>query len=444
MTQFEFYKSFQFILELLLAESLFLKNLLPRRYFVLRILGGTVAVFLIAYFFPIASNDALYMSFMFFALFAVTVFAGKFVFDESWFKILFCCLAGYTVQHLAYEFYNLALTIMNVNRNTPMGSYGNQTLVIFPNAFIAIVYFYIYIVIYYFAGFFFGKMIKEREKLQIKSTLIFLLSALIVAVDIILNAFVVNNLAPEGNRTYLVIVGIYNILCCMIALVLQFEVTLRHKLEESLNAITLIRRQEREQYNTSKETIELINMKCHDLKHQIRNMGGSQTINEESAKKIEDLISIYDSTVRTGNEALDTILTEKKLYCTKKHIKLSCIADGQKLDFMSDEDIYSLFGNVLDNAMEAVEKLDDDKRVIGLRIRAVGNLLSVNVHNYYQKRLKFEDGIPQTTKTDKRFHGYGLKSVKYVCDKYGGDLSINAEHNVFTINVMFSLEPKTV
>lgn len=440
MSQFEFYKSFQFILELLFAEGLFLKNLQLRRYPALRILTGVAAIFVIAYFFPIITNDALYMSFMFFALAAVTVFAAIFIFEESWLKILFCCFAGYTVQHLAYELYNLSLTIMTVNANIPMGSYGNQTLNVFPNAFIAIVYFFIYIVIYFFAGYHFGSMIHKREKLEIKSTMIFLFGALIVAVDIILNAFVVNNITPGNNRTYLTIVGLYNILCCVIALILQFEVSIRHQLEESLNTITLIRRQEREQYYTSKETIELINMKCHDLKHQIRSVGGSMAIDARSTKKIEDLISIYDSSVRTGNEVLDTVLTEKKLHCTKKNIKFSCIADGKRLNFMDDDDIYSLFGNILDNAMEAVMSLDDDKRAIGLKIRAVDNLLSINVHNYYDEKLTFEDGIPQTTKKDKRFHGYGLKSVRYVCDKYDGDLSIHADHNVFTINIMFSLD----
>ncbi len=439
MTQFEFYKSFQFIIELLVAEGIFLYNLSLRKFAVFRIMGGVALTFVFSYFFPLVYNSAFYTSMMFFVLFAFTVLVAVFIFNESWLKIVFCCIAGYTLQHLAYEFYNLSLNIMNVNADSPMGQYGSQALNIFPNAFIAIVYFYIYIVSYYFAWFLLGNRIQRGEKLQIKSIFMFMLVLVIVAVDIILNAFVVHNLAPEGNRAYLIIVGVYNSVCCIVALVLQFELSLRYKLEETLNTVKLLRHKEKEQYALSKETIELINIKCHDLKHQIRSIGSRSSISEDSVKEIENLISIYDSTVRTGNEVLDVILTEKKLHCTKKNIGLSCIVDGQRLKFMKDSDIYSLFGNLLDNAIEAVSALDDGKRIIGLRVRAVGDLLSINAHNYYENKLTLDNGIPETTKKDKQYHGFGLKSIKYVCDKYGGDLSINTQNNVFTVNILFPL-----
>ncbi len=442
MTQLEFYKSFQFMIELILAEALFLKNLCRREYFILRLIAGLAVIFAVSFFFPLASYGAIYISLMFFVLFAVTLFASWSLFKESFLKILFCCIAGYTVQHLSYELYNLVLNVMGVDVSSFI-MYGSQSAVVFPNAFVAIVYFYVYIVIYFFCCFFFGGLICKNEKLQIKSVFIFVLVGVLLAVDIILNAFVVSVIAPDANTVYLIIVGLYNIISCVIALFLQFQVTLRYKLEESLNTIMLIRRKEKEQYAYTKETIELINLKCHDLKHQIRNMGDGLSINEESTRKIENLISIYDSTVRTDNEALDTILTEKRLICNQKGIKLSCIADGKQLDFMEDEDIYSLFGNILDNAVEAVQSLDADKRIISLRVRAVGNIVSVNVNNYYEKKLAFEDGIPQTTKPDKRFHGYGLKSVKYVCDKYGGDFSINTDNHQFVINILFSPDEYT-
>ena len=145
--------------------------------------------------------------------------------------------------------------------------------------------------------------------------------------------------------------------------------------------------------------------------------------------------------MHTGNAALDVILTEKMLSCNQSGIKLGCIADGKSLDFMREDDVYSLFGNLIDNAIEAVSQLDEKKRVIGFKVRAVENLLSVNVHNYYEKPITFVGGIPQTTKADKKYHGYGMKSIQYICRKYGGDLSINAENNVFNINILFSLDP---
>ena len=104
---------------------------------------------------------------------------------------------------------------------------------------------------------------------------------------------------------------------------------------------------------------------------------------------------------------------------------------------MREDDIYSLFGNLIDNAVDAVLSLEESKRVISLKVREVGTMLSVNVHNYYEHKIEFEDGLPVTTKQDKAYHGYGMKSVKYICNKYGGDLSIMAADNVFNINILF-------
>ena len=99
---------------------------------------------------------------------------------------------------------------------------------------------------------------------------------------------------------------------------------------------------------------------------------------------MEKTINLYDSTVKTGNEVLDTILTAKSLSCTKNGISLSCVADGKQLSFMKDEELYSLFGNALDNAIEAVMKIERaEERIIGLNLYTVGNFIALNVYNTF-------------------------------------------------------------
>jgi len=439
MTQIEFYKSFQFMAELMIAEGLFSLRLSRRNKFPIRIVLCLIAVFGFSYLFPVISDNAFYISFMFLALFAFTVLMGKILFREGWLKILFCFLAGYTVQHLAYEVYNLILLAMGVEGGS--GMYGDGNLRIFPNAFIAIIYFFVYFVVYFFAELIFGNRIKAGEEFKLNSGAMFAFVGLILVMDIVLNAVVVCYFADDGNTGYLIVLGVYNIICCLIASFLQFEVSLRQRLEDTLNTVNFLRYKEKEQYESSKKTIELINMRCHDLKHQIRTIGANSTVGENSLKEIESLISIYDANIKTGNEVLDVILTEKNLLCAQTGIKFSCIADGKLLNFMREEDIYSLFGNIIDNAIEAVQSLEEGKRVIGLRVRAVNDLLTINANNYYEKNIEFgQNGMPKTTKPDKEFHGYGLKSVKSVCEKYDGDLSISAENNVFNVNIMFSLK----
>ena len=193
-----------------------------------------------------------------------------------------------------------------------------------------------------------------------------------------------------------------------------------------------------EQYNLSKENIDLINLKCHDLKHQIRELKGQKTISSESLIDIEDSVVFYDSFVKTSNEAINVILTEKSIRCYKNNIALSVIANGDIMSFMNEVDIYSLFGNALDNAIEACLKIEDiNKRVISLAIENKINMISIVISNSFSGDIIFdEDGLPKTTKDKNGYHGFGTKSIKAIVDKYNGTLNIKVIDNVFYLMIL--------
>ena len=141
---------------------------------------------------------------------------------------------------------------------------------------------------------------------------------------------------------------------------------------------------------------------------------------------------------RTGNDALDVILTEKSLLCAQNDIKVTCIADGKALAFMSETDTYSLFGNALDNAIEALANVEDkEKRTIGLIVKRSGGFVSVHIYNYCPVRPTFSDGIPVTTKADKLSHGFGMASIRMIAAKYGGEMSASADDEMFRLDVLF-------
>ena len=225
-------------------------------------------------------------------------------------------------------------------------------------------------------------------------------------------------------------------LCCVIAMYLQFEVATRRQVESEFDAMREIWKIQKKQYEMSKQNIEIINMKCHDLKHQIHSIGDG-AVNKDVLSELEEHISIYDSSAKTGNDALDVILTEKSLLCNKENINFGYIVDGERLNFMKKEDIYALFGNIIDNAIEAVLKIEEAKRVISLMVKASGKMLVVNAFNYFDGALKIENGEIQTAKQDKAYHGFGLKSIKFISQKYNGDLRITAENGVFTLTIIF-------
>ena len=147
---------------------------------------------------------------------------------------------------------------------------------------------------------------------------------------------------------------------------------------------------------------------------------------------------IYDRTFQTGNRTMDTLLTEKNLLCERDHITLTCIADASLLSFMEALDLYTLFGNAIDNAAECVRQYENPAwRQILLRIGGQGSIVSIHMENYCDAPLTFEDGIPHTTKGDSTRHGFGTKSIRHVVEKYGGEMRMSVSDSVFLLDIMF-------
>lgn len=150
------------------------------------------------------------------------------------------------------------------------------------------------------------------------------------------------------------------------------------------------------------------------------------------------LIGDYDASFDTGSSALDIIITKKSRECNRHQIKLTCLVDGRKLSFIEEIDLYALFGNIIDNAIEASRKIEDkSKRLISLSAVKKEGFVMIHESNYFVGNLKMQNGIPMTTKHDTNYHGYGIKSIKMLCDKYDGNLKISTEDNIFNIDLIF-------
>lgn len=87
------------------------------------------------------------------------------------------------------------------------------------------------------------------------------------------------------------------------------------------------------------------------------------------------------------------------------------MVDGTALNKMKSSDIFSLFSNALDNAIEGVLEYGDDKRVISLKVMKQGKITAGNIENYCDKEIVYDSGFPITTKKNKNVHGFGLKSI---------------------------------
>ncbi len=232
-------------------------------------------------------------------------------------------------------------------------------------------------------------------------------------------------------------------LLATMTLYMQNELFKKSAIRHELEVMNFLWKKEKEQYDLTRENINLINQKCHDLKHQIRAL---RKVKEEEfddyLNEMEDTVRIYEAIVKTGNDVFDTVLTEKSLYCKDRQIQVSCVADGSQMNFIDTIDLYAILGNAMDNAIEAVEKFKEpEKRQIDVMIYRQQNFLVMNFINPIAEELEYEqeDGLPITTKGDKNYHGYGLRSMRHFVKKYDGYLDVSEEDGFFSLKIMMPL-----
>lgn len=433
-----FWYKLVFLTELLIIELLFLFSFKKKSNFILRFALSLIGCYGFTFLFPIFVYNPYYISFMFLCLFSITLIGMKICFDVPFIRVLFVGIAAYTAQHIAYELYTLQILVYNLNvGDIP---YKEQSEIAF-SIWTFVIYIESYAASYAVAYLIFGSRLKENPNIKIDNVALFSVSCFIILVAIVLNAIITYQIDEESNKFLLAMCHVYNIMACCLALFLHFSSIERKKIKYELNTLQKIREQERSHYDTFKQNVDYINLKCHDLKHQIRHIANKSFVSDNVISELESVINIYDSDIKTGNETLDVILTEKRLTCVRKNITFSCIADGKQIDFMEDSDIYSLFGNALDNAIESVLKINDnDKRLIGLLLKKTQGFVSICIRNNYDNIILKDGDDLISTKNDNHNHGFGMKSMKLIVSKYDGQLTYSASNSVFSLNIIIPIE----
>ena len=100
-------------------------------------------------------------------------------------------------------------------------------------------------------------------------------------------------------------------------------------------------------------------------------------------------------------------------------------------------DVSVLFGNALDNAIEAVSRIPEpEQRLIDLSVSRQRGFVWIRVLNRFTGKLRMRNGMPVTTKTDARSHGYGVKSIVATAEKYGGSVTMEARDGRFELRIL--------
>lgn len=367
---------------------------------------------------------------VFSVLLGIFVAAILFVYSVRPSTALFCATAGYTLQNISSGTSLLLRMLIDGRSNASLS--GAPALILSVG---------VPVIVYLVGYWVFVHRVTVRGLLEVENRMMLLMFAVVVVAVIGLDVLI-KALALVGIPfRYHVLLRLVHPVICVFVLFSEYELlSAKRATDERAETERLLAERER-QYRLSRENIEAINIKCHDIRHQIRHLSETgAAVDGAALADIAREVAVYDSSVETGNEALDTILTEKGLTCSSEGVVLTVVADGAALDFMRPADIYALFGNALDNAIEAVRRVDDpERRAVSISVRHQQRMVAVSVENCCAETPRFSsDGLPLTTKGDTTRHGFGMRSMRSIASRYGGSLHAGAENGVFYLNVLLA------
>ena len=349
------------------------------------------------------------------------------VFDASRWQALFCCTAGYIGQNLISGTANLWDTLA-----------GAGLLPALPWPFSVLIG---AIIVYPLYLAFFVRPVRRHGLAGISEPQIVTVALVVVATVIGLDVAVKTvGAGAVGLEAYLMARLAHGVLCAFTLFAEQKILAVRQIATEREVERRMAAERER-QYELSRKNIDAINVKCHDLRHQIRSLAdGGRVADEQALADLANEVSIYDSAVKTANPALDTILTEKGLVCQGEKITLTAIADGRALAGLEPQEIYSLFGNALDNAIEAVRGIGEpERRLISLNVHSAAGRCVINIENSCDATPRFEDGLPISTKDDTANHGFGTRSMRAIVERHGGVLTMGCDNGIFHVDALIPL-----
>ena len=176
----------------------------------------------------------------------------------------------------------------------------------------------------------------------------------------------------------------------------------------------------------------------HDMKHQLvllEKLADDPNALRETLTKLRRQLSAYESRVVTGNTILDGILSEKLQQAKEKGITMEYKVDYADFSFLEPMEIASLFGNILDNALEAAAEAEGEK-TIRLDVRQLAGNAVIGCRNPYKGKRHKVNGLIPTNKAETSLHGYGIPAIRQVAETHEGSVAIDLqEEGIFRISV---------
>ena len=278
-------------------------------------------------------------------------------------------------------------------------------------------------------------MLRHFEyKMQLKDSIILTIVFLISFTVSLLANFNLLNLAGLVDLVIYISSGILAAIFMIIFVYTKNLLYLRE--QEQRDKVQIAQLQQQYAYYQDKlKDEERIRSIYHDMKNHLLVLEGSQgtEVTRQMAQELRSQIADYENYIHTGNSFLDIIIRDKAEKAREKQIDFSAFIDFSGVNFIEPLDISTLFGNGIDNAIEASEKLPEEQRVILVKAGKVQDFVSILIENNCAEETH-ADG--HTTKADKFLHGFGISNMKKAAEKYGGSCTTTQENGKFTLKIL--------
>ena len=412
---FGIYPYHGYIMQILLAESLFLPLLIRRKKFWARLALGLPLYLFLSY---ISANLLQFVvsELTSFTIFLFSFALGAFLFKNRFRSLLFLYVGAQVIQNLSHNVEGL-IYVPFAERFDLLGQF-------FLSVGVMIV---VYTIAYFVVV---RRLEKSLEDVPARG-------AILLAVFSMVFCYLVQTLMKRYLQNLHWVALLPLIFCDVITIAFAYLFASYLSEEDKKKELERLIAQTDGYYEMVGANIEALNIKAHDLKHFLEN-AKSKELDQEGLLELQKVLGDYENLAKTGNRALDNVLSNYTVLFSSENIPFTYNVDAEALSFLKPGDLTSIFGNLLSNALEAERKVEEKgKTYVGLKVSQKGEMTSIHVENYWQEKVVFKKGLPISTKGDAINHGYGTRSVFYLSGKYGGTVSFSHTEDIFEANLLF-------
>lgn len=384
-------------------------------------------------------------------IFETGAFINIFIISTSWINVLFSIIANlilsiffFKIKPIRAGFYSVLLVsissflehiiifVISSYSEIYIAEYKSETILLVIEIIISkILYFLFVMVLLRFT---------QKDDNIVKVPAAFYIFPLITLVSVICFWYI--SLIQHLEFKNQIILGVVSVLLLFATLFVFFSFQTNAQRENEL----LLLQQEQHKIKTDITYYDILEQQnnnlrayAHDAKNHlsaIKNLNTNPEI-EIFITKMAERLEEYGKVCHSGNHTLDVVIDKYVTECDINSIKFEFDIKNNNLSTIDAYDIVTILGNLLDNAVEATEKAKD--KTVSIETDFRNNFSVIIVSNSCDKNPQLGDSrLPVTTKSNKRLHGFGLKSVRKTIKKYNGDIAFEyiSKEKVFIVTIM--------